>query len=132
MSVLALITVKTQTQLDALTIQTYLFAVAAAGIFILIAALISSMIRFEGGAHPKDPAKRRMWFWILLFGCFATFFLYNMFLVTPTVATNLQAKFMKANIIGSFVALAVYFILGFILSKVFSTGKLGNWFPSKK
>ena len=129
---LGLITVKTPAQLDTLSIQTYIFGAIVGACFLMIASLISIAIKFEGGAYPKDPGKRRMWFWILMALSFSTFFLYNMSMVALTVAPNLHSKFMMTNIIGSSISFVTYFILGFIMSKSFSTGKLGNWFPSKK
>lgn len=131
-SIIGLITVKTPAQLDALSVQTYIFGAIIGAVILLVAAMISNAIKFEGGSKPKDPGKRRSWFWILMIISFAVFFLYNMFTVSSTIAPNLQSKFMTTNLIGSLIAFVVYFILGFIISKVFSTGKLGNWFPSKK
>jgi len=64
LSTLALISVKTPKQLDALDIQTYIFAAVASLLFLLIAAAIASMIKFEGGSKPSDPGKRRLWFWV--------------------------------------------------------------------
>ncbi|MEP7170797.1 MAG: hypothetical protein ABI855_15620 [Bacteroidota bacterium] len=130
-TILGLITVKTPQQLSALSIQTYIFGAVAGAVFILIAAIVANSIKFEGGANPKDPGKRRMWFWVLLVASFVVFFLYNMFSVAPNVSPNLQSKFMSAYSIGSVITVAVYLILGFILSKTFPTGKLGNWFSSK-
>lgn len=124
---LALITVKTPAQLDALSIQTYILGAVVGIVFLLIAVLIANAIKFEGGSNPRDPAKRKLWFWILLFLSFVGFFLFNMFIVAKTVAPNLQAKFMTTNIIGSVIALSIYFILGFILSKIFKNGKVGNF-----
>ena len=132
LSILGLVTVKTPAQLDALSMQTYIFGAIAGAVFLLIAAMIANSIKFEGCSNPKDPGKRRMWFWILMFLSFVAFFLYNMFFVAKTISPNLQSKFMTTNIIGSVIALVVYLILGFILSKAFSTGKLGNWFSSKR
>ena len=131
MTILGLITVKTPQQLDALSMQTYIFGAIAGVVFLLLAALLANSIKFEGGANPKDPGKRRMWFWVLLIGALAVFFLYNMFIVAQTISPNLQSKFMTTNVIGSGVSILVYLVFGFILSKIFSKGKLGNWFPSK-
>ena len=126
------ITVKTPAQLDELTMQTYIMGAIVGVVFLVIAAIIASVIKYQGGANSPDPKKRRMWFWTLLFASFITFFLYNKFSVSSTVAPNLQPKFMTVTVIGSVIALVTYLIVGFVLSKMFSTGKLGNWFPSKK
>jgi sulfoxide reductase heme-binding subunit YedZ len=129
---LLLITVKNPSQLHALTTQTYILGAVAGGIFLLAAAIIAHLIRFEGGSNPKDPGKRRQWFWAFMFLSFSTCFLYNMYIVSHTIAPNLQSKFITANITGSLICLATYLIAGFILSKTFSKGKFGSWFPSNK
>ena len=131
-SFLGLITIKTPAQLDALSIQTYIFGAVAGLVFLVISALIANGIKFEGGSKPKDPAKRKLYFWVLFILSFITFFLYNMFVVAKTITPNLQSKFMTSNIIGSTITVLVYFLVGFILSKMFSTGKLGSWFSFKK
>lgn len=128
--VLSVITVRTPRDLDALALQTYISGAIVGGIFLLLAAIIARAIKFEGGAHPKDPGKRRLWFWVLMVASFASFFLYNLFLVAPTVALNLQGLFMTTNLIGSAIAPVTYLVGGFALSKIFSTGKLANWFSS--
>jgi len=111
------------------TFPVYIIAVVAALLFILIAALISNAIKFEGGANPKDPAKRKIWFWVLgilapianlLFGLFIYYF--------PEGNSFAKSKLITAIGIGSAITFVVYILVGFILSKVFKNGKLGNWF----
>lgn len=126
-----LVVVRSPKQLTQLTIQTYVAGAVCGLLFLAIAALLSSLIKFEGGANPSDPGKRRMWFWMLLAACFATFFLYNRLMVAPTIALSLQTKFMLTNVLASSAATVSYLILGFLVSKINATGKLGNWFPSK-
>lgn len=111
------------------TFPVYIISVVAAFVFILIAALISSAIKFEGGARPKDPGKRKMWFWVmgilapianLVFGLFNYYY--------PQGNNYARDKMITALGIGSAATFVVYLIVGFILSKVFKNGKLGNWF----
>jgi len=111
------------------TFPVYIIAVVAALLFILIAALISNAIKFEGGANPKDPAKRKMWFWVLgilapianlLFGLFIYYF--------PEGNSYAKSKLITSIGIGSAITFVVYILVGFILSKMFKNGKLGNWF----
>jgi hypothetical protein len=124
-------TIKTPMQLKALAMQTYLFGAAAGLIFLLVAAIIAFLIKYEGGSNNKDEGTRRTWFWLLLIASFAAFFLYHMFIVSKKVAPNLQSKFMITNVTGTVICLLTYFIVGFMVSKVFATSKLGNWFPRK-
>ena len=44
---------------------TYIISVIFAAAMILIAALISIAIQYEGGSNPKDPKKRKIWFWVI-------------------------------------------------------------------
>jgi uncharacterized membrane protein (DUF485 family) len=122
------ITVRTVQDFGALARQTYVLGAILGLAFLLIAVIIASSIKFEGGSAPRDPGRRRLWFWLLFVLCFAACFLYIMFGVAPHVAANLQSRVMTMNVIGSCIAAALYLVVGFVLSKMFSTGKLGNWF----
>lgn len=128
---LPLIVVRTPRQLDALATQTYVLAAVVAVAAIMLAIGISSAIKFEGGARPSDPGKRRMAFWIVLVLAVTLFFLYNLYFAAPTISPNLQTRFMKTNVIALGAAAVIYLIGGFAISKAFSKGKLGSWFGSR-
>jgi uncharacterized membrane protein len=111
------------------TVPVYIISAVFAGVFLLIAALISNAIKFEGGANPKDPGKRKMWFWImaiigtianLLFGLFSYYY--------PENNSYAKSQLITAIGIGTGICFLLYIVLGFLLSKVFKNGKLGNWF----
>jgi hypothetical protein len=117
----------------ALINQTYIIAFIFVLAFVLLAVIISNLIKFEGGTTPKDPAKRRLWFWILAGLLPVSLYIYNLLLVIPDVRTGPALnKFSMHPPIASGVALVVYILIGFVLSKTMSRGKIGNWFPSKK
>jgi sulfoxide reductase heme-binding subunit YedZ len=61
----------------------YITSIIAAGLFILIAAVISNAIKFEGGANPKDPGKRKMWFWIMAILNPVLFYVLSAFVLAP-------------------------------------------------
>lgn len=109
---------------------TYISAVIAASIAILLAAAISSAIKFEGGSNPKDPMKRRIVFWVFA-------------VINPVIAYALMAfafmpsknaDILKYDAYNESILPAVgvgfiaYIVVGFVLSKVFKHGKLGHWF----
>ena len=120
-------------QVPALVTSTYIFALIFMGVSILLAAVISNLIKFEAGANPKDPGKRRMWFWIFAILGPVSFFLYNLLSVIPTIKKGpALAKFGVTHIIGAAIILVGYIVIGFVLSKMMKRGKLGNWFPSKE
>jgi sulfoxide reductase heme-binding subunit YedZ len=111
------------------TFPVYIVSVVTSLVFILIAALISNAIKYEGGANPKDPGKRKMWFWVmgifapivnLLFGLFTYYY--------PEGNSYAKSKLITSIGVGTAITFVVYLLVGFILSKIFKNGKLGNWF----
>lgn len=108
----------------------YITSIIAAGFFILIAVLISNMIQFEGGSNPKDPGKRKMWFWIMAILNPVFFYVLSVFVLAPNPNNNQMGydDFMALLPIAAGIGFVVYIVLGFVLSKVFKNGKLGNWF----
>jgi sulfoxide reductase heme-binding subunit YedZ len=108
----------------------YITSIIAAGLFILIAALISNMIQFEGGSNPKDPGKRKMWFWIMAILNPVLFYVLSAFVLAPNPDNDQMVydDYMASLPIAAGIGFVVYIILGLVLSKVFKNGKLGNWF----
>lgn len=111
------------------SISAYIIAVVIALVFLLIAAVISNLIQYEGGNNPKDKGKRKMWFWFFAVLCPIVIFLYGFLIVRAGInVPSLRDKYTIALCIGTGVAFVLYIALGFILSKVFKNGKLGTWF----
>ena len=108
----------------------YITSIIAAGLFILIAALISNMIQFEGGSNPKDPGKRKMWFWIMAILNPVLFYVLSAFVLAPNPENDQMVydDYMASLPIAAGIGFVEYLVLGFVLSKVFKNGKLGNWF----
>jgi len=106
---------------------TYIIAVIFAAVILLFAALISNAIKFEGGVNPTDPRRRKIWFWVLgilnpiLFYCIAAF------AMAPTNKVQYN-KWMDSLPIATGIGFVVYILIGFVLSRMFKNGKLGNWF----
>lgn len=99
-------------------------------LFLGIAVLISNSIAFEPGTRPRDPRKRRMVFFIT--GAIAIIFLFAISSFTVTSLRGRQAdEFQQVMLLSVVLNALIYFVLGFVLSKVFSASKIGTWFPSK-
>ncbi|MBN8547410.1 MAG: hypothetical protein J0L60_14850 [Ignavibacteria bacterium] len=109
---------------------TYIISAIFAALMILIASGISVAIKFESGSNPKDVKKRKIVFWIIAILTPVIFYLLGLFLLAPNAADDQMIfdNFMKTLPIATVCSLVVYLILGFILSKIFKTGKIGNWF----
>lgn len=93
---------------------------------LLVAALISNMIKYEGGANPKDPRKRKIVFW--LFFVLNPLIAYSVGLAMSPDAGIAKTQHMQSLPVGLGIGVVVYLLLGFILSKVMKTSKVGNWF----
>ncbi len=109
---------------------TYIISLIFAAAMILIAALISSAIKYEGGAHPKDPKKRKMWFWVFAIINPVLNFVFGALVLAPKAEDDQMVydDYMAALPIATAVGFILYILLGFILSKMFKNGKIGNWF----
>jgi sulfoxide reductase heme-binding subunit YedZ len=108
----------------------YIISVIFAAVFILFAALTAIAIKFEGGVTPSDPRKRKIWFWIFAIINPVIFYFVSAFVLAPD-AENYPVEhdeFMAALPIAAGVGLVVYIVIGFVLSKLFKNGKIGNWF----
>lgn len=111
------------------SISAYVMAIVIALVFLLIAAVISNNILNEGGDHPKDKGKRKMWFWIFAILCLVVIFLIGFFVVRPGIKVpSMRDNYTIALSIGTGVAFVFYIALGFVISKIFQNGKLGSWF----
>ena len=117
----------------ALITSTYIFAFIFLAVFLLLAIIISNVIAYEGGTNPKDPGKRKMWFWIFAILGPISFYLYNFIVVIPSIRKGpAMDSFSIHPAIATVIVLVSYIVIGFILAKTMKRGKLGNWFPSKE
>jgi len=106
---------------------TYILSIIFAVAVIFASAVVANAIKFEGGANPKDPGKRKMWFWIYAILNPVIFYDLAAFVMAPSNRRELE-QWNDSLPIAVGVGFVVYIILGFVLSKVFKNGKLGNWF----
>ncbi|MCU0390038.1 MAG: hypothetical protein MUE81_02890 [Thermoflexibacter sp.] len=125
--------IRTIRQLDALISETYTLAFIVFILFFGIAIFIANNIAYEGGKNPNDPAKRRTWFIVLGIIAPVLFFLFNYLYVKTTIENPaLQSKFTNTNVTATLLVLLLYFIIGFIISKLLKNSKFGTIFPTKK
>ncbi len=108
----------------------YIIAAIFAGAMILVAAFISVAVKFEGGADPSDPRKRKTWFWIFAIVNPILFYLLGSFIMAPKASDDQMAhdEYMSSLPVATAVGFLLYILIGFVLSKVFKNNKLGHWF----
>lgn len=106
---------------------TYILSIIFASVILLIVAVISNLIKYEGGANPKDPRKRKIWFWIFAVLNPVLFYVMAKFIIFP-VNTGERSEWNDSLPLAIIVGFIMFIILGFVLSKIFKNGKIGNWF----
>ena len=109
-------------------------AVAVAFAILLLAAIISILIQFEGGINPKDDNKRRIVFWVFAILNPIIYWLLAYFYLAPDPEESRRAynRFIEVIPRDMLIGVISYIIVGIIISKFAVTGKLGHWFPKKK
>jgi hypothetical protein len=109
-------------------------AVAVALAILLLAAIISILIQFEGGINPKDDNKRRLVFWVFAILYPIVYWLLAYFYLAPDPEESRRAynRFIEVIPRDMLIGVISYIIVGIIVSKLAVTGKLGHWFPKKK
>ena len=113
---------------------TFFPAVAVALAILLLAAIISILIQFEGGINPKDDNKRRIVFWVFAILNPVVYWLLAYFYLAPDPEESRRAynRFIEVIPRDMLIGVIFYIIFGIIISKLAVTGKLGHWFPKKK
>lgn len=110
------------------SITAYTVSVIITLICLFIAAVIANLIKFEGGSKPRDPRIRKVYFWVLCLINPILIFLLGFFVFMPEGNRKVIANYMMALGIGTVLGFFLYILLGFILSRIFTNGKLGHWF----
>jgi len=111
------------------TMTAYIMAAAISIGSLLISVLIANLIKYEGGSNPKDKQKRRIWFWIIgVLALIVTLVVGFVFILPGIKIPTMQTRFTNALFIGAGCGFVLYIIIGFIVSKIFKNGKVGNWF----
>lgn len=106
----------------------YTVSVIITLISLFIAAIIANLIKFEGGSNPRDPRIRKLYFWVLCLINPILIFLLGFFVFIPDGNKKVMNNYTTALSIGIIVGFFLYILLGFILSRIFTKGKLGHWF----
>ena len=107
----------------------YVISVIVAIIAMLVAIVASNAVAYKPGVNSGDVTTRRMWFWIM--GVLTPIISWGIcfFLVYQTArGKSHKADAMQAMCIGAAVAFVLYVVVGWILSKLFNTKKIGTWF----
>lgn len=104
----------------------YMWAFIVMAVFFLLAALVANLIQYK----PNDPgtSSRRVWFWIFCALTGVVGFSIDYAIGSHIQVPTQQSNFMTHAAIATGVAVVVYIILGFIVSKIFSSSKVGTWF----
>ena len=104
----------------------YMWAMVTMAVFFLIAVLSANMIIFK----PNNPGTtaRRIWFWVLFALTGVSSFLINVIVSSEVDVPSIKSDYLMHSGIACAVALVLYVLLGFAISKIFKNSKVGTWF----
>lgn len=104
----------------------YVWALIAAAFFFLVAVVAANLILYK----PSNPGttKRRVWFWICCILAVIAGFAINFIIYKGIDVPSIASSYLKASCIAAGIALVAYIIVGFVVSKIFSSSKIGTWF----
>lgn len=104
----------------------YMWALIIMVVFFLIALVIANMIVYK----PKDPGTttRRIWFWVLCIASVVGGYVVNMIISAKIGVPTIKSAYDLHSAIAAGVALVVYILAGFCISKMFPKSKVGTWF----
>ena len=105
----------------------YALGFVAAIVLLLISVVIANIIPYESGVNPRDPFKRKLFFWICAVIAPIVVYVVGQVLGASLHGTKLD-KFMNATYISMTVSFLLYLVVGFGLSKAMKHSKLGSWF----
>ncbi|TWR26795.1 hypothetical protein FPZ42_07085 [Mucilaginibacter achroorhodeus] len=110
------------------SITAYVLAGVTTLILLLLCAIIANAINYEKGSRPKDPVRRRTWFWVLAILNPGLIFLLGYYAFKPEANIMVVKRYVTALSIGTACGFVIYLLIGFILSRIFRNGKIGHWF----
>jgi hypothetical protein len=114
-------------ELNALIGSAYVYAIIIAIAALAIALAVAKLIKWNGGKTDKSYSKRRAWYLVIGILAPVTFFLYNVLIVSQTIAkAPLQAKFLEANILATAILVGIYVIAGITGMFIFRRSKWGS------
>lgn len=106
---------------------TYFIAMLVAGAVLLISVAVALIIKYEMQVNSKDKTKRKVWFWVLAVVNPVLFYVLAGIILLPA-NPRLRTEWEDSLPIALIVGFVFYILLGIVLSKLYRTRKLGNWF----
>lgn len=107
-------------------LQAYMWALVVLTIAFILAVVFSNMVLFK--PNDNGTTKRRIIFWVLGVLTCTISFIVNFLVAKDILINTYHADYIMHSGIASGIALVLYIILGFIISKIFNNSKCGTWF----
>jgi len=127
----AAVTVDTTRELNALQLEVVILSAILAIFALIVSYFVAEAIPYDGNTIPKDPKRRRRWFWAGIIFTIIVYLLYSLFLLKQIVKPNLHGHFITIVLIGAVILFGMYVSLGFLFSRLIPKSKYGTIFPRK-
>lgn len=104
----------------------YMWAVIITAVGFFVAIIAANLILFK----PNNPgtSARRIWFWVLCALSVITGFIVNSIIASGIAVPSIKSEYIMHAGFAAVSSLALYVIVGFIVSKLFPNSKVGTWF----
>lgn len=104
----------------------YIWSLIVAVVFFTVATVAANLILYK----PNNPgtASRRLWFWILCVATGVVAYLINYSIARGITVPSLRSDYETHAAYAAGVGLVLYIAVGFIVSKLFPSSKVGTWF----
>lgn len=104
----------------------YMWALVVMIVFLLLAVFIANMILYK----PNNPGTttRRIWFWVCCVLTAVAAFVINYIIGSSITVPAIKNDYLMHTGIACGVAVVLYILIGFGMSKMFPKSKVGTWF----
>ncbi len=117
---------------EALQMETFIFGLIVALLFLLILWIVTELIPYEGSLNDQSSKKRQTAFYIIGALTVVALFSINTFKVSGFInRSGLKSDFIQTNVISVIICAFAYFLIAFGIAKAFPKTKFGTIFSSK-
>jgi uncharacterized membrane protein len=104
----------------------YMWSFVTMAVCFGFAVISANMILYK--SNNTGVTKRRIWFWALCVATGVVSYLINSYISSGITVPTKKTEYDMHSAIAAVCVIVVYFILGFVLSKVCKNSKIGTWF----
>ena len=95
-------------------------------VLFLANVLIANLINYK--SDHSDESSRKIWFWVLGVLTLVVAFCVNFYISTDIDVPSQRSDYLLHSGISAAISFVLFIVVGFVLTKIFSNGKISSWF----